>query len=87
MDITVMCVDLCIVRVCVVDFCLDIIDTADSMENGRHYRHVIGIDSIDIEDIGIIESRDFTDGIDSTEIPGVGVNVHSIDVIDSIGNL
>ena len=31
MDIMVMCIDVCIVRVCVVGFYLDIIDTADSI--------------------------------------------------------
>ena len=33
---------------------------------------------MDIEDIGIIEIRDFMDGIDSTENLGVGDNVHSM---------
>ena len=53
LDITVMYMDLCIVCVCVcvVDFCLDIIHSVDSMENGRNYRHVIDTDMIEIEDI------------------------------------
>ena len=72
---------------CVVSLCLDIIYSVDGMENGRHYRHVIDIDSIDIVDNDIIEIRDFMDGIGNTEILGVGDNVHSIYVTEIIGEL
>ena len=57
------------------------------MENGRHYRHVIDNDRIDIVGNDILGIRDFMDGIDSTEILGVGDNVDSIDVIEIIGEL
>ena len=83
-----MCADLYVVRACV---CCRLLSGhhrhCRQYRHCRYYRHVIDIDVIDIVDLGIIEIRDVMDGIDSTEILGVGVNVDSMHVIDIIGKL